>query len=73
MIRKYGYPCENHTVYSKDGYILEMHRIPYGRSGPSRNRSAVYLQHGFLCSSIDWIISGPGKGLGMMKSANISE
>ncbi|KAF2904689.1 hypothetical protein ILUMI_01486 [Ignelater luminosus] len=64
MIKKYGYPCEDHTVVSKDGYVLKMHRIPYGRSGPSNNRSAVYVQHGFLCSSVDWIISGPGKALG---------
>ncbi|KAK5647420.1 hypothetical protein RI129_002312 [Pyrocoelia pectoralis] len=62
LIRKYGYPCETHTVVSKDGYILEMHRIPYGRRGPSENRPAVYLQHGILLSSADWILAGVGKG-----------
>ncbi|KAB0799644.1 hypothetical protein PPYR_07524 [Photinus pyralis] len=56
LIRKYGYPCEVHTVVSKDGYVLEMHRIPFGKSGPSENRPAVYLQHGILASSADWVL-----------------
>ncbi|XP_031341659.1 lipase 3-like isoform X2 [Photinus pyralis] len=58
IIAKYGYPCEIHTVVSQDGYILEMHRIPFGKDGPSENRSAVYVQHGLLSSSADWILKG---------------
>lgn len=27
-----GYPVEVHTVITQDGYILKMHRIPYGTS-----------------------------------------
>ncbi|KAF2888079.1 hypothetical protein ILUMI_18094, partial [Ignelater luminosus] len=64
LIKKYGYPSDRHTVQTKDGYILEMHRIPYGKDGPSENRPAVYLQHGLLCSSADWVIAGPGKEFG---------
>ncbi|KAF2889838.1 hypothetical protein ILUMI_16335 [Ignelater luminosus] len=63
LIQKYGYPCERHTVISKDGYILELHRIPYGKDGPSENRPAVFVQHGLLSSSADWVIPGPEKGL----------
>lgn len=63
LIRKYGYPCEVYTVVSKDGYILEMHRIPFGKDGPSENRPAVYLQHGILSSSADWVLK-PDTGLG---------
>ncbi|KAF2891970.1 hypothetical protein ILUMI_14203, partial [Ignelater luminosus] len=62
LIQKYGYPSETYTNQSKDGYLLEIHRIPYGKAGPSENRPAVYLQHGLLCSSADWVIAGPGKG-----------
>ncbi|KAF2898135.1 hypothetical protein ILUMI_08040, partial [Ignelater luminosus] len=62
LIQKYGYPSEKYTIQSKDGYLLEIHRIPYGKAGPSENRPAVYLQHGLLSSSADWVTAGPGKG-----------
>ncbi|XP_047987534.1 lipase 3-like [Leguminivora glycinivorella] len=64
LIRKYGYPCEIHRVYTEDGYILELHRIPHGREnanlpGP---RPVVFLQHGLLSSSAEWVLMMPGKG-----------
>ncbi|KAF2889481.1 hypothetical protein ILUMI_16692 [Ignelater luminosus] len=64
LIKKYDYPIEIHTIQSKDGYILEIHRIPYGKQDLSDNRTAVYLQHGILASSADWVLPGPGKGFG---------
>lgn len=63
MIRSNGYPFEEHTVTTADGYILTMHRIPHGISGPSENRPAVFLQHGLLCSSADWLVTGPEQAL----------
>jgi len=62
-----GYPVENHTVTTPDGYILTMHRIPYGKANtdPS-NRPVVFLSHGLLSSSADWVIATPSKGLGYM-------
>jgi len=61
---KYGYPAESHTVQTEDGYILTLHRIPYGRGGARRaDRPPVLLQHGLLCSSADWVLSGPGEAL----------
>ncbi|KAG6444048.1 lipase 3 [Manduca sexta] len=64
LIRKYGYPCEIHRVYTEDGYILEMHRVPHG-AHDDRNepRPVVFLQHGLLSSSAEWILMKPGKGL----------
>lgn len=62
IITSYGYPFEAHEVTTDDGYILTMHRIPHGIAGPSANRPAVYLQHGLLCSSADWVVSGPERG-----------
>lgn len=58
MIRKAGYPAEAHIVQTKDGYLLTLHRIPGDKSQPP-----VFLQHGFLCSSADWVIPGKDKGL----------
>ncbi len=34
MIEYWGYPVEEHRVTTDDGYILTMHRIPYGKDGP---------------------------------------
>ena len=67
MIAKEGYPCETHTVITEDCYILEMHRIPYGKNSPvvpGEIRPIVYLQHGLLCSSADWVMGIPEKFLG---------
>ena len=52
-----GYPAERHWVTTEDGYILEMQRIPYGKkSGPSPNKPAVFLLHGLMSWSMDWIV-----------------
>ncbi|XP_059059307.1 lipase 3-like [Achroia grisella] len=64
LIRKYGYPCEIHRVYTEDKYILEMHRVPNGRDNISQGpRPVVFLQHGLLSSSAEWVLMLPGKGL----------
>lgn len=64
IIRKEGYPAEAHIVESQDGYFLELHRIPHGKAGRGdKKRIPVFLHHGLLCSSIDWILNGPGKSL----------
>ncbi|KAM7353575.1 lipase 3-like isoform 2-T3 [Cochliomyia hominivorax] len=62
LIRKYGYPSETHTVVTKDGYILEMHRIPKKGAQP------VLLMHGILDTSATWVLMGPKSGLGYMLS-----
>ena len=67
MVRREGYPVETHQVITDDGYILTMHRIPHGKISPrtdSERRPAVYVQHGILSSSADWIVTGPKKALG---------
>jgi len=58
-----GYPAETHLVTTEDGYIIEMHRIPYGKhSPPSPNKPAVFVLHGLICSSADWIVALNGLG-----------
>nr|XP_034176014.1 lipase 3-like [Osmia lignaria] len=61
MIRKEGYPAEAHVVLTEDGYLLTMHRIP-GKPGSP----AIFLQHGLLGSSADWVILGKGKALAFL-------
>lgn len=46
-----------------------MHRIPYSpKIGPGFNRPVIFLQHGLLCSSSDWVLSGPENGLAFLLS-----
>ena len=67
MIAHMGYPVEVHTVTTEDGYVLEMHRIPFGKRSPlvpGETRPVVYVQHGLLCSSADWVMGHDTKSLG---------
>ena len=69
MILHEGYPVETHTVTTEDCYILQMHRIPYGKSLSSvrfqnKPRPVVLLQHGILCSSADWVMGHSDDSLG---------
>ncbi|KDR15390.1 lipase 3-like [Zootermopsis nevadensis] len=65
LITQHGYPAETHTVTTEDGYILTMHRIPYSPKSNSTDtkRPVVFLQHGLISSSVDWVIMGPDKSL----------
>lgn len=49
---------------TKDGYLLEVHRIPHGKNKKQFRNFPVLLQHGVVASSADWIINGPSKALG---------
>ncbi|XP_032457651.1 lipase 3 isoform X2 [Nasonia vitripennis] len=60
-----NYPAETHKVLTEDGFILTIHRIP-GRTGSI----PVYLQHGLLSSSADWLKSGKGRSLAYILSDN---
>lgn len=67
IITRHGYQAETHTIQTEDGYLLNLHRIPCGRAGCDGSiRQPVFLQHGILASSADWIISGPEKGIGFI-------
>ena len=68
MIKLEGYPVEEHTVLTDDGYLLRMHRIPGGAKS-----QAVFLQHGILASSFDWVLPGKEKGLGNHTVSSVSK
>ena len=57
MVAEAGYPVETHIVATDDGYLLSVHRIPGGRLGGQVEgpRPTVFLQHGLLSSSADWV------------------
>ena len=59
MVAEAGYPVETHIVATDDGYLLSVHRIPGGKVGEGGEvegpRPAVFLQHGLLSSSADWV------------------
>jgi len=71
MIRYAGYPCEVHTATTADGYIVELHRIPFSPTKASnhfgtrraQNRPVVFFQHGILADSSCWVANGPERSL----------
>ncbi|KAL1509627.1 hypothetical protein ABEB36_004336 [Hypothenemus hampei] len=67
FVESHGYTLEAHQVQTEDGYILTIHRIPGSpKSPPLKNKPVVFLMHGLLFSSIDWVILGPKKAVGFM-------
>ncbi|KAA0187244.1 hypothetical protein HAZT_HAZT009873 [Hyalella azteca] len=67
LIEAAGYPAEVHHVVTEDGYILELHRIPYGVAGDTGGlRPVALMQHGLLSSSADWLMNTPQRALGYM-------
>ena len=65
IIRYHGYPAEEYTVQTEDGYLLYIQRIPSGRMEDSCDihgcppKEVVFLQHGLLCASSNWITICP--------------
>ncbi|XP_035456038.1 lipase 3-like [Spodoptera frugiperda] len=51
LLNKYNYACEVHNVVTEDEYVLTIHRIP-------SERAPVFLMHGLLGSSDDFILAG---------------
>ena len=74
IIANRGYPVETHTVTTADGYILEVHRIPYGKgqsSNTNSKRRVVFLQHGFLNTDNVWLIQPSDRALGKNETIQI--
>uniref|UniRef100_A0A182UBJ7 Uncharacterized protein n=1 Tax=Anopheles melas TaxID=34690 RepID=A0A182UBJ7_9DIPT len=67
LLRKYGYPAEEHIIETDDGYLLGVHRCPGSPlSPPAPGKPVVLLQHGMLSSSADYILMGPDTSLAYM-------
>lgn len=69
LILSKGYPVEEHTVQTSDGFLLSVQRIPHGKHPDLLRdvpRKVVFLQHGLLSSSSDWVINFPEQSLGFI-------
>ncbi|GAX74612.1 hypothetical protein CEUSTIGMA_g2060.t1 [Chlamydomonas eustigma] len=53
VVRLSGYPLEQHTVTTQDGYILVLDRIPRHNS-----KEVVFFMHGVMDSSMTWVSGG---------------
>lgn len=67
LITSKGYPVKDYTVQTEDGYLLSVQRIPHGRGKSGvQNKPVVFLQHGLLSSSADWVMNFPEESLGFI-------
>ena len=72
IIRHHGYPAEEYTVQTEDGYLLYIQRIPAGRVEDSCDihgcppKEVVFLQHGLLCSASNWITNLPNESFAFL-------
>ncbi|KFB46694.1 AGAP003082-PB-like protein [Anopheles sinensis] len=69
LIRKYGYPIENHEVTTSDGYILSLIRIPSQRQS-KKDSCPMLLVHGFAASSADFLLIGPNNSIAYLLADN---
>lgn len=71
-----GYPIEIHHVVTDDGYILELHRIPFGKretrfENSTIHRKPVFLQHGMMATDHFWLLSASNNSLGKSPFLNL--
>jgi len=67
LIEDRGYGAAAYTVTTSDGYILTLHRITSSPKSPQADgKPVVFLQHGILCSSADWLLIPTETSLGFM-------
>ncbi|CAK1544445.1 unnamed protein product [Leptosia nina] len=59
-----GYPAERYDVETKDGYILEVNRIPRGKNPWTLRRPVVFLMHGLTGCSNSYVELGPKYAMG---------
>ncbi|XP_051152246.1 triacylglycerol lipase 2-like [Andrographis paniculata] len=71
MVEVQNYPCREHEVKTRDGFIVSVQNIPYGRSGKTPGeRPPVLLQHGLSMDAITWLLSPPDQSLALLLAEN---
>ncbi|XP_023312544.1 lipase 1-like, partial [Anoplophora glabripennis] len=66
LAESFGYPFQAHEVSSQTGYILSLHRIPYGikrKQSNNTKRPVALFQHGLVSASDMWMFQGPNVNL----------
>ena len=75
LIEAAGYPAETHIVTTEDGYILQLHRIPYSKNdlNVTAIRPIVFIQHGLMGTDEKYVLSWskPTESLGEFQFLNI--
>ncbi|GFO02255.1 lipase, partial [Plakobranchus ocellatus] len=68
LITSRGYPCEEHEVTTKDGYILTLQRIQHGRQNKEYNgpRPVALLNHGALASATSFVVNRANESLAFL-------
>ncbi|KAI9121571.1 hypothetical protein K1719_008604 [Acacia pycnantha] len=69
----HGYKCQELHVTTKDGYILNLQRIPQGRAevaGSGAQKPPVIIQHGVLVDGMTWLLNSPEQNLPMILADN---
>lgn len=65
LIVNRGYPVEEYCVNTTDNFTLGVQRIPHGRAGGTNGtKPVVFLQHGLLADSSNWVQNYPDNSLG---------
>ncbi|KAM7299764.1 lysosomal acid lipase/cholesteryl ester hydrolase [Ixodes scapularis] len=72
LIKGEGYPFERHDVVTRDGYIIEMHRIPRGRAPCPEpcKREPIFVMTGLLADSASFVLDFPKQSLGYVLADN---
>lgn len=64
LVLHHGYQVEAHTVQTRDGYMLRLHRIlPIYENSTVVKNGIVILHHGLMGSSDEWLLLGPNEAL----------
>ena len=75
LIEAAGYPAETHIVTTEDGYILQLHRIPYSKNdlNVTAIRPIVFIQHGLMGTDEKYVLSWskPTESLGEFQFLNL--
>lgn len=69
ILKNRGFIPEIHTFTTKDGYILEVHRIRH--PDHVQRGQPVILHHGLVGSSADFIINSLGEGVGTFNNQTV--
>ncbi|KAB5527675.1 hypothetical protein DKX38_021522 [Salix brachista] len=70
VVEPKGYACQEHTVTTKDGYILSIQRVPSGLSGQAADKPPVLLQHGLMMDGVTWLMNLPEQSLAFILADN---
>lgn len=67
FVGKMNYTAEAISVVTKDNYMLRVHRLPQDKP----TDKVVFIMHGMLSSSLDWVLIGRDKSIGGCNLLNL--